>query len=139
MERTLAIIKPDGVARGLVGEVIKRIEEDNLKIIDIKMVQLTKEQAEEFYAVHRDSLHFDGLVTFTSSGPVVVMILEGLSAVSRWRHLVGTTNSADARSGSIRGDLGDYNIIRHNVVHGSDSRETAISEINYFFEGDRHV
>jgi nucleoside-diphosphate kinase len=132
-ERTLAIVKPDGVARGLVGEVIKRIEADNLKIIDIKMVHLTKEQAGEFYAVHKGSLHFDGLTTFTSSGPIVVMILEGLHAISRWRALVGATKYIDAVEGTIRRDFAHPTIIRHNVVHGSDTPDTAAFEISYFF------
>jgi len=133
-ERTLAIIKPDGVARGLVGEIIRRIEADNLQIIDMKMVHLTKEQAGEFYAVHKGSMHFDGLTTFTSSGPMVVMVLEGLHAISRWRGLVGATKYDDAVEGTIRRDFSHPTIIRQNVVHGSDSSETAAFEIDYFFK-----
>ncbi len=139
MERTLSIIKPDGVARGLIGEVIKRIEAEHISIVRINMIHLTKIQAEEFYAVHKDSVHFDELTTFTASGPVVVMILEGLDVISRWRSMIGATDSADASPGTIRGDLGNKEVIRCNVVHGSDSKESATVEINYFFEGERHV
>ena len=134
IERTLAIIKPDGVARGLVGEVIKRIETDNLKILDMKMTQLTKEEAEEFYAVHKRSRHFDGLTTFTASGPIVVMILEGLHAISRWRGMMGATKYEDAAEGTIRRDFAHPTIIRQNVVHGSDSSDSARFEIDYFFK-----
>jgi len=127
------MIKPDGVARGLIGEVIKRIEAEHIDIVDIKMTHLIKEQAEEFYAVHKSSVHFDGLTTFTASGPVVVMILEGLDIIPRWRSLIGATDSSKALPGTIRGDLGDKEVIRRNVVHGSDSPETAATEIRYFF------
>ena len=133
MEKTLAMIKPDGVARGLIGEVIKRIEAEHINIVDIKMAHLTKEQAEEFYAVHKNSMHFDGLTTFTASGPVVVMVLEELDVIPRWRSLIGATDSAKALPGTIRGDLGNKEVIRRNVVHGSDSPETAATEIKYFF------
>lgn len=133
MERTLAIIKPDGVARGLVGEVIKRIEAEHLKILDMKMVKLSGADAQHFYRVHRDKPFFTDLVQFTCSGPIVVMVLEGLNAIQRWRSLMGDTNSANARPGTIRGDFGDKNIIRHNVVHGSDGPDTAKDEVNFFF------
>lgn len=139
IERTLAMIKPDGVARGLIGEVIRRIEVEHLKIIDIKMTQLTQEQAKEFYAVHKGSVHYEGLTNFTASGPVVVMVLEGLFAVSRWRDMVGATRWSEAVPGTIRRDFGHTNIVRQNVVHGSDSPETAEFEINYFFKESNYV
>lgn len=133
MERTLAMIKPDGVARGLIGEIIKRIEKEHLEIKEIKMLQMTEKKAQEFYGVHIDQPFFHDLIVFTCSGPVVVMVLEGLNAISRWRKLMGPTASFMAQSGSIRGDFGDPEIIRYNVVHGSDGQDTAGREINYFF------
>ena len=139
MERTLAIIKPDGVARGLIGEVIKRIEADHLEIIDIKMDILTKQRAKEFYKIHDGKPFFEDLVKFMSSDIIVVMVLGGLNAISRWRALMGATNSAEAKKGTIRGDFGDPNVIRQNVVHGSDSLETAKLEINYFFKELNYV
>jgi len=139
MERTLAIIKPDGVARGLIGEVIKRIEADHLEIIDIKVDILTKQRAKEFYKIHDGKPFFEDLVKFMSSDIIVVMVLGGLNAISRWRALMGATNSAEAKKGTIRGDFGDPNVIRQNVVHGSDSLETAKLEINYFFKELNYV
>lgn len=139
MEKTLAIIKPDGVAHGLIGEVIKRIEDEGLNIIALKMGHLTKQEAEGFYATHKDKVFFGDLITFTCSGPIVAMVLEGVNAISRWRWLMGATNSAEAKVGSIRGDLGNKEVIRCNVIHGSDSKESAAAEINYFFGGERHV
>jgi len=136
MERTLAMIKPDGVARGLIGEVIKRIEAEHINIVNIKMTQLTKVQAKEFYAVHKNSRHFEGLTTFTASGPVVAMVLEGLDIIPRWRSLIGATDSSKALPGTIRGDLGNKEVIRENVVHGSDSLDSSATEIKYFFGGD---
>ena len=133
IERTLAIIKPDGVARGLIGEVIKRIEAEHLKIIEMKMLQLSGADAQHFYRVHIDKPFFTDLIQFTCSGPIVVMVLEGLDAVKRWRNLMGATKSDEAKKGTIRGDFGDQNVIRFNVVHGSDSPESAAFEISNFF------
>ena len=133
MEKTLAIIKPDGVARGLIGEVIKRIEKEHLNILDIKMVHLNDPQAQVFYGAHMDKPFFTDLIEFTCSGPIVVMILEGLGAIQRWRALMGVADSSEALPGTIRRDFGDREVIRYNVVHGSDGPEAAKHEINYFF------
>jgi nucleoside-diphosphate kinase len=131
MERTLAIVKPDGVARGLVGEVIRRIEKLELKIAGMKMVAMTKAQAEGFYAVHRERPFFNDLTTFMSSGPAVVMVLAGESAIARWRDLMGATDYRKAAEGTIRSAFATD--IEKNVVHGSDAPETAAFEIGYFF------
>jgi len=134
IERTLAVIKPDGVSRGLIGKIISRIEREHLNILAMRLTVVSKEEARGFYKVHEGKAFFDSLVDFTSSGPIVVMVLEGLDAVNRWRGMMGATNSADAEHGTIRGDFGDRNVIRHNVVHGSDSAENAGKEIDYFFQ-----
>jgi len=131
MERTLAIIKPDGVARSLVGEVISRIEKAELKIIAMKMVKLTKKEAEGFYAVHRERPFFESLTSFMSEGPIVIMALEGDDAVSKWRTLMGATNYEEAEEGTIRREFAKE--IERNLVHGSDATETAAFETNYFF------
>ncbi len=131
MERTLGIIKPDGVARGLVGEVLLRIEKNGIKITALKMVRLTKGQAEGFYAVHRERPFFQSLTGFMSSGPAVVMILEGENVIARWRELMGATDFRQAKEGTIRRDLATD--IEKNVVHGSDAPQTAAFEIPYFF------
>ncbi|WP_372677253.1 nucleoside-diphosphate kinase [Desulfosarcina sp.] len=131
MERTLSIIKPDGVARGVIGEVVKRLEANGLNIIVMKMIHMTKAQAEGFYAVHRERPFFDSLTAFMSSGPAVVMILEGENAISRYRELMGATNYKDAAEGTIRRDFATD--IEKNVVHGSDAPETAAFELGYFF------
>lgn len=131
MEKTLSIIKPDGVSRGLIGEVIRRLESNNLKITAMKMIQMTKEQAQGFYAVHRERPFFDSLTDFMTSGPVVVMILEGKNAIADYRELMGATDYKEAADGTIRRDFATD--IEKNVVHGSDSPETAEFEINYFF------
>ncbi|MCS6816654.1 MAG: nucleoside-diphosphate kinase [Blastocatellia bacterium] len=131
LERTLAIIKPDAVERGLVGEIIRRIEAERFRIRGLKMVHLTKAQAEGFYAVHRDKPFFESLTTFMSSGPCVVLLLEGESAISRWREVMGATDPARAADGTIRRQFGTT--IERNVVHGSDAPETAEFEIAYFF------
>ena len=131
MERTLSIIKPDGVARGLIGEVIKRLESNQLKIIAMKMLAMSKVQAEGFYAVHKERPFFESLTKFMSSGRVVVMVLEGENAIARYRDLMGATNYKEAAPGTIRADFATD--IEKNVVHGSDSRETAAFEIGYFF------
>jgi nucleoside-diphosphate kinase len=131
MERTLSIVKPDGVARGVIGEVIKRLEANRLKIMAMKMVHMTKAQAEGFYAVHRERPFFDSLTDFMSSGPAVVIVLEGDNAISRYRELMGATNFKEAAEGTIRRDFATD--IEKNVVHGSDAPETAAFEIGYFF------
>lgn len=131
MERTLAIIKPDGVARGLIGEVIKRLEHNDFKIVAMKLVQLSKKQAQGFYAVHQGKPFFESLTDFMSSGPAVVMILEGDNIISRYRELMGATNFKEAAEGTIRREFATD--IEKNVVHGSDAPETAVFEINYFF------
>lgn len=133
MERTLSIIKPDGVAKGLMGEVIKRFEANNIKIIALKMIWMTKAQAQGFYAVHRERPFFASLTDFMSSGPCVVMILEGDGVIAKNRALMGATNPKEAAPGTIRADFAAE--IEKNVVHGSDAPETAAFEIGYFFSG----
>ena len=131
MERTLAIIKPDGVTRGIIGEVIKRLEDKNFKIIAMKMIHLSKKQAEGFYAVHLGKPFFESLTAFMSSGPAVVMVLEGEDIIARYRELMGATNFKEAAEGTIRKAFATD--IEKNVVHGSDAPETAAFEMAYFF------
>jgi nucleoside-diphosphate kinase len=131
MERTLSIVKPDGVARGVIGEVVRRLEANRLNIMAMKMIHMTKAQAEGFYAVHRQRPFFDSLTDFMSSGPAVVMVLEGDNAIARYRELMGATNYKEAAEGTIRRDFATD--IEKNVVHGSDAPETAAFEIGYFF------
>jgi len=131
MERTLSIIKPDAVGRGLMGEVIKRLEGNDIQIKAMKMLHMTKSQAEGFYAVHKERPFFTSLCDFMSSGPAVVMVLEGENVIKRYRTLMGATNFKDAEEGTIRRDFATD--IEKNVVHGSDAPETAEVEINYFF------
>jgi nucleoside-diphosphate kinase len=131
MERTLAMIKPSAVARRLIGKIIERIEEKNLKITAMKMLHMTKAQAEGFYAVHKGKPFYEGLTEFKSSGPVVVMVLEGENAISRYRDLMGDTDLKKAAEGTIRRDFALD--IRKNSVHGSDSSGAAAFEIEYFF------
>ncbi|MEA3280138.1 MAG: nucleoside-diphosphate kinase, partial [Thermodesulfobacteriota bacterium] len=131
MERTLSIIKPDGVARKLIGEVVGRLEKMNVKIIAMKMIKMTKEQAKGFYAVHTERPFFDSLTDFMSSGPVVVIVLEGENVIAKYRELMGATNYNDAAEGTVRRDYATE--IEKNIVHGSDSPESADFEINYFF------
>jgi len=130
-EQTLAIVKPDGVARNLTGEVIRRIEANGLKIRAMKLAHLTKKQAEGFYAVHKGRPFFDSLTTFMSEGPVVLMILSGENAIIAWRNLMGATDPAKAAPGTIRKDFGIS--IERNTTHGSDAPETAAFETAYFF------
>jgi len=127
MEMTLSIIKPDGVRRGVIGEVIRRFEEAGIKILAIKMVHLTKEKAEQFYAVHKERPFFDSLTTFMSSGPAVAMVLAGESVIEKNRELMGATNPHDAAPGTIRKDFASD--VEKNIVHGSDSKESADFEI----------
>lgn len=131
MERTLAIIKPDGVARGLIGEVIKRLEANHIRIAALKMLQLSKKEAEGFYAVHQEKPFFASLTAFMSSGPVVVMILEGENVIARWRELMGATDFRQAAPGTVRRDFASD--IEKNIVHGSDAPQTAAVEIAYYF------
>ncbi|MBU2521018.1 MAG: nucleoside-diphosphate kinase [Proteobacteria bacterium] len=131
MEKTLSIIKPDGVGRGLIGEVIKRLENSDMKIIAMKMLKMTKKQAQGFYAVHKRRPFFDSLTDFMSSGTVVVMVLEGENVILRYRDLMGATNYKEAEEGTIRRDFATD--IEKNVVHGSDSQKSASFEIGYFF------
>ncbi len=131
MERTLSIIKPDAVGRGLMGEVIKRLERNEIRIIAMKMLHMSRSQAEGFYAVHKERPFFSSLCAFMSSGPAVAMVLEGHDVIKRYRSLMGATNYKDAKEGTIRRDFASD--IEKNVVHGSDAPETAELEINYFF------
>ncbi|MCD6560378.1 MAG: nucleoside-diphosphate kinase [Deltaproteobacteria bacterium] len=130
-ERTLSIIKPDGVSRGLIGEIVKRIEEKGLQIVAVKMLKMTKEQAEGFYRVHEGKPFFDSVTNFMSSGPSVIMVLEGENAIKKYRELMGATNYKEAEEGTIRNLYATD--IEKNVVHGSDSVQNAEFEINYFF------
>ena len=131
METTLSIIKPDGVGRNLIGEVIMRLENSNLKIAAMKMIWMTKAQAQGFYAVHEGKPFFDSLTDFMCSGPVVVMVLEGENVIEKYRKLMGATNFEEAEEGTIRREFATD--IEKNVVHGSDSTESAAFEIGYFF------
>lgn len=131
VERTLAIIKPDAVERGLTGEILKRLEAAGLTIMALKRLRLTKEQARAFYAVHRERPFFDSLTDYMSSGPIVALVAEGENAIQRWRDLMGKTDPQDAAPGTIRKDLGLDK--EKNAVHGSDSPETAATEIPFFF------
>jgi len=131
VERTLSIIKPDGVKKCLIGEVIKRFESQGLKVVALKMLHMNKTQAEGFYKVHKGKDFFETLTTFMSSGPIVVMVLEGKDAIKRTREIIGATDPKKAKPGTIRHDFAQE--IEKNIVHGSDSKETAEFEIKYFF------
>ncbi len=131
VERTFSIVKPDGVAKNLIGEVYRRFEKAGLKIIGSKMLQLRKDQAEGFYAVHKQRPFYNDLVKYMSSGPVVVQVLEGENAIKVNRDLMGATNPKQAAPGTIRADFASS--IEENVVHGSDAPETAAVEIAFFF------
>ncbi len=137
VERTFVMVKPDGVQRGLIGEVISRLERKGLKIVAMKMLRIPKEMAETHYAEHREKPFFGALVSYITSGPVVAMVVEGKSAVSVVRNLVGKTNPVEAAPGTIRGDLAMD--IGRNVVHASDSPESAEREISIFFTEDEIV
>ena len=130
-EQTLSLIKPDGVSRGLIGEVIGRFEKAGLKIRAMKMLHLTKEQAQGFYAVHKERPFYDSLTGFMSSGPIVAMILEGDNAIQKNRDLMGATDYQQAAPGTIRADFARD--IEANIVHGSDGPDTAKTEISFFF------
>lgn len=131
IERTLSIIKPDAVAKNAIGAILARFEQGGLRIVAARMIHLTPQQAEGFYAVHRERPFYRDLVRFMTSGPVLVQVLEGENAVARNRELMGATNPQNAAPGTIRADFA--NNVEENAVHGSDSPENALIEINYFF------
>jgi nucleoside-diphosphate kinase len=131
IERTLSIIKPDAVAKKVLGDILNRFEKSGLRVAAAKMVHLNKMQAAQFYAVHKERPFFTALVNFISSGPVLVLVLEGENAITKNRELMGATNPKEAASGTIRADFADS--IDHNAVHGSDASETAQQEIAFFF------
>ena len=130
-ERTLSIIKPDGVSRNLIGEVIKRLEAVGIEIMAMKMIKMSKDQAKGFYSVHEGKPFFESVTDFMSSGPSVVMVLEGNDVIKRYRKLMGATNYKEAEEGTIRREFATD--IEKNIVHGSDSEESAQFEISYFF------
>ena len=130
-ERTLSIIKPDGVCRNIIGKLLSRFENNGLQVVAMKMIHLTKREAEGFYAVHKERPFFSSLTDYMSSGPIVVQVLEGENAIARNREIMGATNPAEAEEGSIRKDYALN--IEQNTVHGSDSAESAASEVAYFF------
>jgi len=130
-ERTLAIIKPDGVSRNLIGTLVSRLEENALQIVAMKMIRMTKEQAKGFYKVHRGKPFYESVTDFMSSGPCVVIVLEGEDAIRRYRELMGATDYREAKAGTIRRDFASD--IEKNVVHGSDSEGNSQYEIAYFF------
>lgn len=134
VEQTLSIIKPDGVEKNLIGEIYSRFEKAGLEIVAARMLHLSKDQAEGFYAVHKERPFFNDLVSYMTSGPVVVQVLQGESAIDRNREIMGATNPADADPGTIRADFADS--IEQNVVHGSDGPDTAAQEIAFFFGDD---
>jgi nucleoside-diphosphate kinase len=133
MERTLAIIKPDAVRKGQAGRILARIEDHGFTVRAMRMMQLTKREAEGFYHVHRDRPFFAGLTDFMSSGPCIVMCLEAPDAIRRWRELMGATDPAKAAEGTLRREFGTS--IDNNATHGSDAPETAAFEVGYFFSG----
>ena len=133
MERTFAIIKPDAVAAGHAGAILQTIEEAGFRLVGMRLVRLSKAEAEGFYAVHRERPFFDSLTTFMSSGAAVVMALEASDAIATWRTLMGATDPAQADEGTIRRRFGTS--IEHNATHGSDAPETAAFELGYFFRG----
>ncbi len=133
LERTLAIVKPDAISRGLLGAILGRIHQAGFEIVAIKSLRLTKAEAEGFYAVHRARPFFRDLTEFMSSGKVVVMVLEAENAIARWRDTMGATDPAKAAPGTIRREFGAS--IQNNCTHGSDSSQTAAFEISYFFPG----
>lgn len=130
-QRTLSIVKPDGVKKGVVGEVIRRFENEGIGVVAMRMLRLTKKQAEGFYDVHRERPFFASLTDFMSSGPIVVMVLEGDDVIARNRKIMGATDPAKADKGTLRADFAGS--IEQNIVHGSDAPETASTEIRYFF------
>ena len=134
VERTLSIVKPDGVQKDLIGEVCRRFEQGGLHIVGIKMLHLTQEKAKGFYVVHKERPFYPDLVNYMTSGPVIVQILEGEDAIQKNREIMGATNPAEADPGTIRADFAAS--IEENVVHGSDGPDTAAQEISFFFDKD---
>jgi nucleoside-diphosphate kinase len=134
VEQTLSIIKPDGVQKNLIGEIYGRFEKAGLEIVAARMMHLSKEQAEGFYAVHSERPFFNDLVSYMTSGPVLVSALSGDGAIAKHREIMGATNPADAEAGTIRADFAES--IEENICHGSDAAETAAAEIEYFFGDD---
>ena len=132
-ERTLSIIKPDAVAKNVIGKIYSRFEDAGLKVVAAKMAHLSKEEAEGFYAVHKERPFFNDLVSFMTSGPVIIQVLEGENAVAKHRDIMGATNPKDAAPGTIRADFASS--IDENACHGSDSLENAKIEIDFFFDG----
>ena len=137
MERTLILVKPDGVQRGLIGEIVTRFERRGLKLTGMKLLQMSRELAERHYAVHQGRPFYAGLVEYITSGPVVAMVWEGKNAVAAARATIGATNPVAAAGGTIRGDLGLE--IGRNLVHGSDSPENAVNEVNLFFAAEEVI
>ena len=137
IEQTLSIVKPDAVAKNVIGEIYTRFEKAGLKIAAAKMMHLTSEQAGEFYAVHKERPFYNDLVSFISSGPVMVQVLSGENAIAKNREIMGATNPAEAAEDTIRADFADS--IDKNAVHGSDAPETAAEEIAFFFKADEIV
>jgi len=133
VEKTLAIIKPDAVKKKLVGKIIQRIEDEEFKISGLKMLHLTKEEAQGFYIVHKDKHFYDSLTDFMSSGEILVMVLEKENAISHWREVMGATDPALAKPGTLRQMYGSS--VERNATHGSDSPQTAEWEIDYFYKG----
>lgn len=131
LEKTLAFIKPDAVKKNLIGKILAKLENANLRIVASKMLHLTKERAEQFYAIHKERPFYQDLVSFVSSGPIVALVLEGDNAVAKNREVMGATNPADALPGTIRKEFAAS--IDENAIHGSDSKENAINEIAFFF------
>ena len=137
MERTLSIIKPDAVAKSVIGQINSRFEKAGLRIVAAKMTRLTEKQAQEFYAIHKERPFFNALVSFMSSGPVMLQVLEGADAVAMNRQIMGATNPKEAAAGTIRADFADS--IDHNAVHGSDSLDNAKQEVAFFFKSEEIV
>lgn len=133
LQRTLSIIKPDAIRKNIIGKIIGRLESNGLKIVAAKMITMSKQQAQQFYAIHKDRPFFNDLVNFMSSGSVMVQVLEGVNAVEQNRKIMGATNPSEALAGTIRKDFADS--IDHNAVHGSDSLDNAKIEIAFFFPG----
>jgi len=131
MERTLSIVKPDGVKKNLIGEVLKMFEQPGLRIAAMRMLRMSIDDAKGFYIIHKERPFYDSLTSFMSEGPVVVMVVEGDNAINKVRQIMGATNPKDAAPGTIRADFASD--IEHNIVHGSDSKESAAFEIPYFF------
>jgi nucleoside-diphosphate kinase len=131
MERTLSIVKPDGVKKNVIGEVIKRFEQKGMRIAALRMLKMSEDDAKGFYIIHKERPFYGSLTAFMSEGPVVVMVVEGKNAISTVRETMGATNPKDAAPGTIRADFASD--IEHNIVHGSDSKESAAYEIPYFF------